>query len=592
MAFEAVEAVVAENPRPGEDRMSHSQRVVSVARRSIAYVRARRLVLGALFSIGAACMAHGSTAIAQDMSFDMKETGQAPDAKPPAEGPPSEALAGALRLYQDKRYPEAAVQFQRIVEGEVKDSDGNKQKAQFFLGKTLFNLGYYQSSLSVFDEVSQLGKGHLFFDQTLPWFAKLAQKLPEPAGFIEKVGRYDANQIEQVSTGESKQFHDQLVFLLGRARYAQGEFEPAIELFERVPPKSAWYVQAEMFAGISHVRLRQARPAIQAFRKILDAAKEGDLKTSEEERVEDLAWLSLARMYYTAANKVNDETGERDVDGRLLGAAVDAWSRIGTDSEYWLDALFEGSFAFFLADEFARAMGNIHTIFSPYFEDSYYPEALVLKAVIFFYNCQMENASATVVKFHDRYDPVKADLEQKLSRVQDNQSFYQFLTRVREGKTEELPPSIRGIVSTALSDRTVLRHLEYVKQLEKEDDQLAKSPAPFKSASVGSRIMQDNALAKSFAIEQTGNLARGRYERLISALQDFSNQIDAVDLEIATFERGQLSQEMQAQQITAERARGGRVEVDDEHQVWPFDGEYWRDELGFYRQQVTSQCGR
>jgi hypothetical protein len=34
------------------------------------------------------------------------------------------------------------------------------------------------------------------------------------------------------------------------------------------------------------------------------------------------------------------------------------------------------------------------------------------------------------------------------------------------------------------------------------------------------------------------------------------------------------------------------VEVDGEHQVWPFDGEYWRDELGFYRQQVTSQCGR
>ena len=31
---------------------------------------------------------------------------------------------------------------------------------------------------------------------------------------------------------------------------------------------------------------------------------------------------------------------------------------------------------------------------------------------------------------------------------------------------------------------------------------------------------------------------------------------------------------------------------DEEHVIWPFDGEYWRDELGFYRQVVSSKCGR
>ena len=41
-----------------------------------------------------------------------------------------------------------------------------------------------------------------------------------------------------------------------------------------------------------------------------------------------------------------------------------------------------------------------------------------------------------------------------------------------------------------------------------------------------------------------------------------------------------------------ERAGGLSVVVDEEHQMWPFDGEYWRDELGFYRQQVTPRCGR
>jgi tetratricopeptide (TPR) repeat protein len=443
----------------------------------------------------------------------------------------------------------------------------------------------------VFDEISQLGKGHLYFDQTLQWLAQLASQLPEPAGIIEKVGRYDISQIEQFNNGEGKQFYAQLLYLLGRSKYAQGDFEKAIELFDQVPNSSKWYVQARMFSGITHVRLRQARPAIQAFRSIIDALEEGKLETEEEDRIRDLAWLSLARMYYTAANKIDDETGEREVNGQFLGGAVDAWSRIGTNSEYWLDALFEGSFAFFLADEFSRALGNIHTIFSPYFENSYYPEAYVLKAVVFFYNCQMENAAAMVTKFHERYDPVQQELNAKLGEFKDNESFYKFLNKVRDGEGN-LSPAIRGIVSTALSDRTVLRHLEYVKQLDGEEEHLKQAPPAFKNSSVGARILQDITLAKSFAVDQTGDLARGRYTRLIEELQDFMNQIDAVDLEVATFERGQLSQEMQDQQITAERAAGGKVEVDEEHQVWPFDGEYWRDELGFYRQQVTSQCAR
>ena len=32
--------------------------------------------------------------------------------------------------------------------------------------------------------------------------------------------------------------------------------------------------------------------------------------------------------------------------------------------------------------------------------------------------------------------------------------------------------------------------------------------------------------------------------------------------------------------------------IDDEHQQWPFRGEYWKDELGYYRFKVLNKCGR
>jgi hypothetical protein len=551
------------------------------------------MAVGCVLGLSAAVsMAVGApaTVSAQDMTFSIDETGQPPP--PPAEGPPSEALANALRLYQQEKYQEAAVQFQRVVEGETQDAPANVQKAQFFLGKCLYHLRYYQSALAVFDEISQQGQAHLFFGQTLQWLAQLASQLPEPAGIIEKVGRYGADQLEQFNTSESADLYNQLLYLMGRYKYGQGEFEQAVELFQKVSPRSRHIVQARFFEGITHVRMRRAQPAIRAFRGIIEAIEEGDVEGIEDkQRMLDLAWLSLARVYYTAANRVNPETGERQVDGRLLGNAVEAWNRVPQGSEYWLDALFEESWAFFLADEYARALGNVHTLFSPYFDRAYYPEALVLKAVVFFTNCQMRNASAMVAQFHERYDPVKSELEQVLSQFQDNNAFYQFLQRVRAGEAN-LSPRIKGVVSTALSDRTVLRNLEYVRLLDEEDRRLSSAPQVFSSSSLGVRIRQDIAIAKAFAVDQTGDLARARYNRIIEELQDLMNQVDTVELEIATYERGELDQAEQQQMTEAARAGRGDVEVDEEHQMWPFDGEYWRDELGFYRQQVTSQCGR
>ena len=301
---------------------------------------------------------------AQDMQFDIAETGQPP--APPAEGPPSEALANALRLYQQERYQEAAVQFQRVVEGETQDAQANVQKAQFFLGKCLYHLRYYQSALAIFDEIGQQGQGHLYFNQTLQWLAQLASQLPEPAGIIEKVGRYGVDQLEQFNTAESQELYNELLYIMGRFQYSQGEFEQAIELFQRVAEDSSFYVKARFFDGIAHIRMRRARPAIAAFRAIIDAIDEGTVEgVEDEERMLNLAWISLARVYYTAANRTDPETGERAIDGRLLGQAVEAWNTVDQGSEYWLDALFESSWAFFLADEDARALGNVHTIFSP-----------------------------------------------------------------------------------------------------------------------------------------------------------------------------------------------------------------------------------
>ena len=88
----------------------------------------------------------------------------------------------------------------------------------------------------------------------------------------------------------------------------------------------------------------------------------------------DLAYLSMARTYYSASVRL-DEQNVPTIDANKLSAAVKYWNRVDVASEYWLDALFEESWAYFMAGDYPHALGNIHTIESPYFPNSFYPEA-------------------------------------------------------------------------------------------------------------------------------------------------------------------------------------------------------------------------
>ncbi len=58
--------------------------------------------------------------------------------------------------------------------------------------------------------------------------------------------------------------------------------------------------------------------------------------------------------------------------------------------------------------------------------------------------------------------------------------------------------------------------------------------------------------------------------------------------------KGDLEQEVQQEQQIVPGAgpvrRAENIRADDEHYMWPFTGEYWKDELGYYRVKVANKC--
>ncbi|EYF07422.1 Hypothetical protein CAP_0175 [Chondromyces apiculatus DSM 436] len=512
---------------------------------------------------------------------------------PVTAGQMTEEAAQAKRLFDAERWSEAALILKRVVDGDTGDDEGNKQIAQYHLAIALYRLQFYQASYAIFSQVADK-TNHLKFNETLLWLSKLATQLPEPADIIERVGKYKTEQVARFNNPQQRDLYWQLNYMLGRYKYRNRNYEEAISLFDKVDSKSPYYVQSQFFSGISYVQLRKSVPAVKAFQRIIQALDEGVEGVEEEGRMRDLAFLSMARTYYSASVRL-DDNNIPTIDSTKLSAAVKYWNRVDVASEYWLDALFEQSWAYFMAGMYPQALGNIHTIESPYFPNSFYPEADILKAVIRFTICNYEDATTVVARMKKKYEPIKKELETILNRFKGEESeekFYQFLKDVRAGKAN-LAPTVRPIVTNALSDRQLLRNIEYVRVLDEEEGRFKKAPASFRNSPVGADVTDALDFARNLAVRNAGTLAKDRYQRYLDELNEHLRDSSKILIDITAAERNKLDQQVVSGQLSKEESQVyGVVKPDEEHVLWPFNGEYWRDELGFYRQVIVSRCSK
>ncbi|MBX7192409.1 MAG: hypothetical protein K1X94_10135 [Sandaracinaceae bacterium] len=497
---------------------------------------------------------------------------------------PSPLYASAMRAAAGHRCEEAAPLLSRIVEGETNDAPLRVEQAELTLARCLFELGYVNGAAAIADGIAQRPEASTH-EPALELLARLGERLPDPRGVVGSVGHYERDVLAQVDPAR----RGTLSYLLGRARDDAGALEEAAALFAEVPPGHRFYVPARYLEGMSHVRDRHAVPAIAAFEAVLEATRgSAGAGSGERDRYRDLARLAIARVRYAAARPGSEGDGsERDEARRnaLLEGALEAWQEVPFGSEAGLDAFFEESWALYLLGESPRALGHIHGLLAPQLRDRPHPEALVLRATILYEHCRFEAARTTVDDFHARFDPLLESLEGFASSLDETEAAYALLEEVRaeRGPTGELG----AVVRAALDDREIARLVVSVRAIDAESDRLAHARVELREGSLGLRLSQELALARSFAVELGGRLVRERLGRVIEALRDRSNEIDTVALEITTRTRTALER---GEPLTREPERPVPIVAVQGDEVWPFDGEYWEDELPYYRELVTDLC--
>ena len=503
-----------------------------------------------------------SAALADDFTFEAEEAVAGP--------PPGETTDKAIRYYEARKYFNASRLFYMVAKDPTTEADEFRPKAEFFLGKSLYKLKMYYPSLQWFLKIADAGKEHPYHKATLKFLAALARELPPDSGVLAAIGKYTPDDFPT----EKEEVLNELTYLLGRYHYEERNFDIAEGLFGSVSDSSRWFPLAAFLKGMVHVQKNEAKPAAEAFKAILRvAAAAGGKKDAELERFEELANLSLARVFYA--------TGQYKL-------AMKYWSKMDRDGIYWLDALFESSWAHFQMDDYSRALGNIHTINAPYFTREFYPETLILKALIEFVNCRYSRVRGTLTSFNDRYKPLRDEMRAFLDKYADPSDFYKFFAKFRTGKVT-LSPTMENMLTIALADKALERSLEYVEELERELDALEKAKKRWKDAEVYDSMVEELTLAASLAQGEVGAKIKARFAAVADDLNRLIKEGIRIKIETAEAEAGRLEAGVSAELVAPGKKK--KIKAGDERHMWPFDGEYWKDELGYYRSEILSACG-
>ena len=522
------------------------------------------------------CGAGGDAAMAQDgMAFGVEEVEEVE--KQAATNPKLEAfLTEGRKLYGDKKYEEAALLFYKVLQDESVGAEVAHADATYELSKALFHMGLYQGALHYLGRIAETGETHPYYREALHQMLLLSQVIPGNELLLDHMAQY-AELFPQAVTLKHR---DRYAYLVGRHLYNRLELDQAIKLLSSIQPSSEYYPRAQYIKGVSHVADYDAKPAVESFKNVLRVltAKDdnGSLEREERELME-MANLAMARVFYST---------------RSFDTSLKYYGKIPRKNRTWLSALFESSWAFFRIDQYNKALGNLLTLNSPFFADAYFPEGPILSAVIFIYNCKYRRVRDVLEDFEDDYEPLQGAISELVEKYQDPVEMLEWYRQLVRGGGE-VDEELRRIVGAASDDQQLARKLELIETIDRERQRYERLNASLRNSALGSKLEETLDQEQGVAKSEAGNLITKRLTRVVSELQDLVLQKKSILFEVARAEKGEIDADVRSEMVTQTQVtERPDLAVSDEELFWVFDGEYWKDELGYYHFNVNTECKR
>ncbi len=486
-------------------------------------------------------------------------------------------ISKAQKLIAAGQYNEASI----LLFNMAKSTQYQNERAQieYILGRVLFELKLYQTSAFIFYDVVHIeGKNtkSRYLRQSLEKLSLAGDALDS-----DLLLKFAVSQVNENDFPEAER--DILYYRTGELRLQEKKFKEAAVLFAKVRPNSSLFTKARYNLGLSLTEAGDLDAALSAFDDLtqMNSAKQ----ITDKNRVNGI--LAKARVLYQ----------KKDWAG-----ATEAYREIPRDTEQWHESLFELSWTQLRMAKFRNALSNFHSLHSPYYDDFYQPESLLLRAIVYLYICRYDEMEKTLDLFEKVYKPVQLGIRSSLETDRDPMLYYKEINRIAENfdaikarqkgsRTGMKLPFLVG--RQILKEGDVRKAQNYLHKLYDEHKRVIGMNTKWQSSPIGrySRKIVDKRIEATRAF--IGKLVRRHMILMQVDLRDLFEQVGFLRFESTSGRKEVVKKEIQGKGVVRNR-------VDDEssrnyfiqngYEYWPFKGEYWLDEIGNYHYLGVQAC--
>lgn len=450
---------------------------------------------------------------------------------------------------------------------------GEREKAEWGLAQSLQRLGFYYSASKYYSVVVRRGptRNNVFFRKALEELGKINSTISLGQSHIVQLFKTrigDANV-----PGPARGFY---FYYLGIEAFNRRKYEQASALFNKVPSGSPYFTKAQFHLGvISNMRGAHTR-AINYFERVKGTAGNGE----QGEWIREQAILNIARVHYEV---------------KRYKSSIGYYAQIPRTSDVWLQALFEAAWALFMIQNHNSTLGTIHTIHSPFFDNRFFPESYILQAITFLRLCRYKQVKGSLARFKGRYQTTFRELNSMLDKYQgDTKGFFKLIYDYRVGSLSSYK-SAQPILD-ALSRTDVYREAgNTIRFADNEIARLTNYAGRWGSSGLQDELSGFLRNKKTAAIKDAGRRLFDQGTGYYAYLKELSDQTIGINTEMVLGRVDELREKLNYG--TADKKAnfiGGLQElnVSQDLEYWPFEGEYWEDELGGYVYNIDSLCSQ
>lgn len=492
-------------------------------------------------------------------------------------------LAQGQAYANDGEFVKAIKIFNKFVEEGVGGipyaPDSNEAYiARYGMANALARAGLIQSAADTLLDVVKSGSDKMFFVPAVNQLRDLRRQIIYRPPEMEELTKLAVATFDQ-------SFQDSYFYMVGESLNDFGVKDEARPFLERVTAASPDYPKAQYLLGLMEIpdtppdnegkveslSGAQVKAASEAFQRAVVAAE----KLPNGRPLVDLGYLALARLAY---------------DIQQFDAAIFYYKKISKNSPKLASAFYESGWTYFLKGDVSRALGTFHALHSPYFAHHFYPELWILEATAYVNLCRIEPAEAAMKMFEDRVLVLAPALRDFLKRSRKPEEFYKsFIAAVNNPKVAGGLP--RQLQSPVLQNVEFYNLYNTIKQIEKEDKIIRANLSQL--GTFGEDLLRKLDQRKTERISEAGVVVQQTLRTAQKEIENYQTKLQQLILDIDELRTQELEAEQSGQDKVAGKdvASEGPIAIaGSDSMSWPFEGEFWKDEIGAYRSFLKSKC--